>query len=1174
MTAGPPGDAPEFPRDQPATTAGIDILGTDAAAAALRSTLPPDMPKPVAARPRSLLVGLARFMPALACYAAAAAIVHPLTLVLMLAGNALVLTAVCAGIGYDMDGRFARSIARRGLTAFVMLALYGVFVGVLLAAPAWWMTHGPAFPASLAMSAAALVALLALWRLWPAFALPFVWDDAYPRDDGGSWLFASIRRSLAFARHLTGEHDLFFSHGLPAGLALLVLTLGPLAWSAFAAMLPLELRLSLLAGHALVVAPIACLVLATRCVNALLTTASADRRQAREPAAAHATGEAPPVRLPPGIGALELGTTLLAAARSGQVDLALAALERGADPNTLPMPGERDQRSALVHAVTLPDLRLLRGLIAKGVDVNDARGGLVALIAATRDSYQGRPDAVMTLLANGADTRVADADGNTALHHAALCGEPIVAALLLDAAAVVDVPNREGLTPLGVACANGNWAIAGFLLERGAKPQGERTQPAIHLAATIADDDPAGVKLLLRRKADVDALAALGRTPLMAAALAGHARIAEALIAGGAGVDLADQHGTTALMEAARSGCVDVIHALGKRKVDPDRVDAHGRSALVIACMSRLGNEDTVRALLALGADRSLAGGDGKRALDHAAAGGRWPIVALLDAAYPLPSNLSPVHSAGDAASAAHLIDALRFGHWNIAEDMRTAVRGWPAGERAQLLLGLVDADPAARDWLSNLGLAADARLGDGRTLFDTLVDGLPAGLAALDDLVRRGAPVGGAALVARVLSHAPAGGDPAAILALAADLVERGADVSGTLPGDVGALHLACALGGDALAATLLARGVDPNLRDARGRMPLHYAFKATHAAAVTRVLVRHGADPERAAASGETPLGLALARADRELVYWLNWPRWRLPRRALAATDLPLAAASGDLDALEKLLALGLPVDSCDAQGASALIRAAGSGYAALVVRLLEAGANPAHAAHSGATCLSAAVAARREAVVRTLLQHGVEADRRLPGGGTALMIAAALGLPAIVELLVEHGADANAADERGNTALQAAAQFAFASRDTATSAALLEALLVHGARATEINQAGQDALLLLLGARAEPGAECEAGHLGTLAGLLVRHGAATDVQDKRGVSPLHACAMHGLLGVARLLRAQGASIELRDGLGRTAGEVAALLGYVDVAAELGVARHAAVPSARMTLRKRVTD
>ena len=43
-------------------------------------------------------------------------------------------------------------------------------------------------------------------------------------------------------------------------------------------------------------------------------------------------------------------------------------------------------------------------------------GRLTALLAATRDSWHGRPEAVMTLLANGADPRVPDADGNTPLH--------------------------------------------------------------------------------------------------------------------------------------------------------------------------------------------------------------------------------------------------------------------------------------------------------------------------------------------------------------------------------------------------------------------------------------------------------------------------------------------------------------------------------------------------------------------------------------------------------------------------------------------------------------------------------------------------------------------------------------------------------------------------------------
>ncbi|MCP6318852.1 ankyrin repeat domain-containing protein, partial [Klebsiella pneumoniae] len=74
-----------------------------------------------------------------------------------------------------------------------------------------------------------------------------------------------------------------------------------------------------------------------------------------------------------------------------------------------------------------------------------------------------------TLLANGADPRVNDREGNTPLHLAARSSDPGVAALLGDAAADLEARNHDGLTPLGVACAAGNWRLAKFLLERGAR---------------------------------------------------------------------------------------------------------------------------------------------------------------------------------------------------------------------------------------------------------------------------------------------------------------------------------------------------------------------------------------------------------------------------------------------------------------------------------------------------------------------------------------------------------------------------------------------------------------------------------------------------------------------------------------------------------------------------------
>ena len=160
-------------------------------------------------------------------------------------------------------------------------------------------------------------------------------------------------------------------------------------------------------------------------------------------------------------------------------------------------------------------------------------------------------------------------------------------------------------------------------------------------AATVDDDDPQGIKLLLKRKARVDARGPLKRTALMTAAMHGNAFIAQQLLDAGAHIDLADAQGTTALMEAARAGADDVLDVFASRKPSLDLVDAKGRTALIIACQSVKANEAIVRRLLEMGASRDVAVADGRRAVDFAAAAGRWNIVALIDPDYPRPQSVA-----------------------------------------------------------------------------------------------------------------------------------------------------------------------------------------------------------------------------------------------------------------------------------------------------------------------------------------------------------------------------------------------------------------------------------------------------------------------------------------------------------------------------------------------------
>ncbi len=854
----------------------------------------------------------------------------------------------------------------------------------------------------------------------------------------------------------------------------------------------------------------------------------------------------------------DLQALLYDAARRGRVDRALELLEAGADAQALPDEAERDQRTLPVLAAVLPDLRLLRELIARGVDLNAAHGGMTPLLAATRDSWHGRPDAVMTLLANGADPRACDHDGNTPLHHAARSSDPGVAALLRDAAADMTALNQDGLTSLGVACAAGNWRLARFLLERGVYPEPELATPALLAAAGGDEDDPAGVVLLLKHKAKANARDRNGRTALHQAAFAGHAEIVAALIDAGADVQARDaSQQRTPLLEAARGGQLATLEALLAAHADVGATDAQGNDALALACRAERVSSPLVRRLLELGADAARVDGDGKRAVDHAAAAGRWSLVSVLDPDYPLPSSV--MADAGDTplpdrAPLALLRDALRDGaleHHHEHHDRLLSLLS--PRELGSLLID--DEAPLSVtriEWLLDHGADQETRNGDGDTPVFALLSQGPAAVPALQALLKRGASPAGAGGLARFL-EACAADDQAgrALEQFAWGLLERGADPFASSPAGNPPLSLAVRLGWMGLLQRLIAHGVDLDARDSHGMTALHLCAALSREAAL-KWLVLHGASPDVRAADGQTPLGVALSGGRRDLADWLDWRGWPLPRRALRDTDIPAAAIVGDHDAVRRLLDLGLPVDAVDAQGCTALLRAAGGGHRDTAELLLARGADPQRAAHTGATPLSAAVSMRQGEIVDRLLGAGATLEQRLPGDVTVLMLAAALGLPDVCARLLTAGANVQAADAQGLTPLHCAALYGFTSRDRARLLALFDTLLLAGAQTDTPAAGGVTPLLLLLGARAEPGTACDEDVV--MAGLdhLLDEQVMLDAQDPRGFGPLHLSALHGQLRMAQRLLRAGCDPDLRDALNRTPREIAVMRGFIDVAAE----------------------
>jgi uncharacterized protein len=207
-----------------------------------------------------------------------------------------------------------------------------------------------------------------------------------------------------------------------------------------------------------------------------------------------------------------LGNRPLAqAARSGQLALVDLFLAQDAAIDARNIAGS----TALYLAAENDRFNVVRRLIEKGADVNLAgRTGVTPLAAA---AYKGNERVVEELLARGADANAKDATGKAPLVYAASLGFTVIVRRLIDAGVDVNARHGNDLTAL-------MWAAA-------------------YADGAGARDAEDVVNLLIDRGALIDAVDDRGRTAVMMAAEAGHARIVARLIARGADVTLKDKSG-------------------------------------------------------------------------------------------------------------------------------------------------------------------------------------------------------------------------------------------------------------------------------------------------------------------------------------------------------------------------------------------------------------------------------------------------------------------------------------------------------------------------------------------------------------------------------------------------------------------------------------------------------
>ena len=242
--------------------------------------------------------------------------------------------------------------------------------------------------------------------------------------------------------------------------------------------------------------------------------------------------------LPEGLPENPLSCLYAATGLNNNVDLGLALLEAGANPND----GE-----SLYHSTEHPDLACIKLLLRYGAEPNRANALKHVL---DREDREG----VRLLLDAGADPNETNQSGDTALHWAVWRGRSVeIIAALLDRGADINAKRQDGRTAYALAILSRQEEVAALLRSSGANTDLSTLDQFVE-ASTNAGQQltaPPSISALPEYAQLVPHLAAVHNTAAV-----------RALLAAGLPIDARGEHGGTALHWACWKGYADLVKLL------------------------------------------------------------------------------------------------------------------------------------------------------------------------------------------------------------------------------------------------------------------------------------------------------------------------------------------------------------------------------------------------------------------------------------------------------------------------------------------------------------------------------------------------------------------------------------------------------------------------------------